>query len=208
MSTAIGWTGAGRAGAAAVLLGTGLCWAAAAIIGPAWSQPESPHWAAAHPTRAGLALTFDILSIPLLIGTMLVWLLLARPGAPRLAWSGAALLTGAAAGQGIVEGVELAGYLIAQSDRIDPLAYSDVLGSGSGLPMVVFEVLFMGGASLGLLLMMIALWRSRAVPRVACALLVVLQAAEFLGPPLPYVLGTGAVLAWMAASVLRRPVTT
>lgn len=51
----------------------------AAIINPAWSQSGSPRRA------VGPALTFDILAIPFLAGTVLVWLLLARPAAPRLA---------------------------------------------------------------------------------------------------------------------------
>ncbi|WP_214320379.1 hypothetical protein [Nonomuraea sediminis] len=51
VQTTVPWTGA-----ATVLLGTGLCWAAAAITNPAWTRSGSP--------PVGLALTFDILAIP------------------------------------------------------------------------------------------------------------------------------------------------
>ncbi|GAA3814570.1 hypothetical protein GCM10022226_39300 [Sphaerisporangium flaviroseum] len=126
---------------------------------------------------------------------------------PRPAWTGAILLTCAGAGQVVISGVEVISYVVGRSGRIDISAYSEVINSGSGPPMTAFTVMFMGGALGGILAMMIALWRSGAVPRVACALMVAFQIVDLAGPPFPYTLIALAVFCWMALSIARaRPV--
>lgn len=207
IDTAPAWTPLGRAAAATTLTATGVLWAAAGLLYRGTGSPETIAWATEHPFLTELGLTCDLVAIPFLFWTVIVWLRLARPNSPRLAWTGAILLTCAVAGQGVVSGVEIISYVVGRSGRIDVSAFSDVINSGSGLPMTVFMVMFMAGALGGILVMVAALWRSRAVPRTACALLVVFQVADTVGPPLPYVVIAAVALAWMALSVARaRPV--
>lgn len=194
------WTPLGRVAAAGTLAATGVLWTAASLLNKGTT-------ASAYSLLTEVGITLDLLAVPFLFWTAMVWLLLSRRTSPRLAWTGAILLTCAVAGQGVISGVEVISYVVGTSGRIDISAYSEVIDSGSGLPMAAFTVMFMGGALGGILAMMIALWRSRTLPRAACALMVGFQILDFVGPDLPYTPIALVVFCWMALSIARsRPV--
>jgi hypothetical protein len=199
----LGWTRHGRYAAAAVLTSLGVLWLAASLIGYGKHDLERLQWTAQHPLPAGLGLAADMLAVPFVVGTALVWLLLSRPRSPRLAWAGAALLTCAAAGQGVIVGMELADYLVARGGTVDLGTWSALTDSPSGLPVTVLLVLFLGGAFGGILVAMTALWRSRAVPRAAIALVVLSQLADGVSAYVPATAIGLAGLGWMSLHLLR-----
>jgi hypothetical protein len=200
------WSRTGRAGAALTLLASGALWFVADVIG--FGHDDELAYGVAHPTLAGIGITADMLAVPFLFGSLLVWLLLSRTASRRLAAIGAGLLVLGFTGQAMINGVGMLGYGIARSHRIDIGTYSDVINNHlSGLPVTVFMAMFFLGAFLGIVIAMIALWRSRAVPRTAIALLLGFQVVQATGVPFP---ATGIALvglAWMAVAILRtRPV--
>lgn len=202
ISPVTGWTSAGRAGAAITLVASGLLWFIADVIG--FGQDHMTYLAAHH-TLGGIAVTADILAVPFLFGNAAVWLLMARRASTKLAWIGAILLVFGLTGQAMIEGVEMIGYTIAQSDRIDHTTFVDVTNQLSGLPGVVFMAMFFIGASLGIVIAMVAVWRSRAVPRTAAVLPVAFQVVQTVGVPFPATVLVLVGLAWMAIAVLRTP---
>jgi hypothetical protein len=202
-STALGWTARGRYAAAAVLTTLGVLWLAASLIGYGKHDLERLQWTAQHPLPAGLGLAADMLAVPFVVGTAAVWLLLSRRASPRLAWTGAVLLTCAAAGQGVVVGMELAGYVVARSGAVDLGTWAALTDSPSGLPIAVLVVLFLGGAFGGILVAMTALWRARAVPRGAILLVLVAQVADGVSAYVPATAIGLVGLAWMAGHLLR-----
>lgn len=199
----LGWTARGRYAAAAVLTTLGVLWLAASLVGYGKHDLERLQWTAQHPLPAGLGLTADMLAVPFVVGAAAVWLLLSRTASPRLAWAGAVLLTCAAAGQGVVVGMELAGYVVARSGSVDLGTWVALTDSPSGLPVTVLVVLFLGGAFGGILVAMTALWRSRSVPRGAILLIVLSQVADGVSAYVPATAIGLVGLAWMAGHLLR-----
>ena len=108
VSPAAAWTPAAAAAAAALGLG-GLFWMAAELIHFGGSGPDSMQWTAAHPTLSGVAISLDLLGTALLVFALPIWLLLGRPGSPRLAWAGAIAGVFGMAAQAVFHGVEIAG---------------------------------------------------------------------------------------------------
>ncbi|GAA0404794.1 hypothetical protein GCM10009530_66160 [Microbispora corallina] len=208
ISPAATWNGAARVAGATTLALSGLLWAAADLIEPDLDGAASSAWTAAHPGQAGIALTADMLATPCLLGATAVWLLLSRRRSPRLAWAGAVLLVLGLTGQAMIAGVEMAAQMVARSGKIDAAAFSAALGDGpdGSLPGTVFTVMFFAGAFVGIVVMMAAVWRSRALPRAAAALLVAFQLTQLADPPFPSTLIAAAGLVWMAAALLRTPV--
>ena len=123
------------------------------------------YWAA-NPARIGLAESSGLVAVPFLIGSFAVVVALTRASSPRLAWSGAALLTLAMAGLAAVHGVEMAAYGLVRSGNL-AAAKSVLDGDRLGPPGVVLVVMFLGGAALGTLALAAAIWRSPLVPRIA-----------------------------------------
>ncbi|GIH18933.1 hypothetical protein [Rugosimonospora africana] len=201
-SPVTGWTYAGRTGAAITLVASGLLWFAADVIG--FGQDHMTYLAS-HRTLAGLGVTADILAVPFLLGSVAVWLLMARRASPKLAWIGAILLVFGLTGQAMIEGVETIGYTVAQGDKINHTTFVDVTNHLVGLPGVVFMAMFFIGASLGIVIAMVAVWRSRAVPRAAAVLPVAFQVAQTVGVPFPATALVLLGLVWMAIAVVRTP---
>ena len=203
-SPAIRWSLTARVAAAATLLASGVLWFVADLIG--LGNDDELAYDVAHPALAGIGITADILAVPFLFGSALVWLLLSRVASRRLAAVGAGLLVLGLTGQAMIEGVEMLGYSIARSGRIDLATYNDVINNHlSGLPATVFMAIFFLGSFLGIVIAMIALWRSRAVPRTAAALLVAFQVVQAIGVPFPATVLVLAAMAWMGVAILRSP---
>ncbi|MFG2039896.1 hypothetical protein [Dactylosporangium sp. NPDC048998] len=202
ISPVTGWTSAGRAGAAITLVASGLLWLVGDVIG--FGQDHMAYMTS-HPALGGIGVTADILAVPFLLGSAVVWLLMARRASPKLAWIGAILLVLAFTAQAMIEGVETIAYSVAQSDRIDHATFAEVSNQLPGLPGAVFMAMFFIGGSLGIVLAMVAVWRSRAVPRTAVVLPVAFQVVEMAGVPFPATVLVLVGLVWMAVAVLRTP---
>jgi hypothetical protein len=203
VSPAAAWPSLGRAAAAFTLVAAGVLWAIADVIG--FGVSDGLTYIGAHPTLSGIGIAADTLAVPFLIGCTAVWLLLSRHASPKLAWTGAILLVFGLIGQGMIEGVEMISYTVARSHKIGLATYENVTNSPAGIPGAVFMAMFFIGSSLGIVLAMIALWRSHAVPRVATLLPIAFQVAQTVGVPFPATILTLAGLAWMAVAILRTP---
>ncbi len=206
ISPAAAWTPAARYGAAAALSLGGLFWMASELIHPNGSGVDQMQWTAAHPTLSGLAISLDMLGTALLVFATPIWLLLGRPGSPRLAWAGAIAGAFGMTAQAMIHGVEVAGYIVATDGRIDRATFDTVFNSADGgIPVVVFMIMFLGGAFAGTALAMVALWRSRTLPRGSILLLLAFLAANLVPVKLPTTIIGAAALCWMAAAIVRTP---
>jgi hypothetical protein len=140
------------------------------------------HWIADHPDLANLTKVFDLLAVPFLFGTVLVYVLLSRQRSPRLAYAGGLLYGCGMVGLSAVEGYETLAYALAQDGRFDLAALADV-SDQSSTPAIVMLLIFLPFAFFGLLTSAVALWRSGAVPRAAVLLIVAFLVVDvFLGP--------------------------
>src|SRR5215208_6111164 len=138
-SPAANWTSAGRIAAATTLvLGAAFPLAAHLIIpAPATdSTIDWLHWIADHPDLANLAKVFELLQMPFLFGTALVYVLLSRERSPRIAYAGGILFGCGMVGLSAVHGYETLAYALAQDGRFDLTALADVVGAQSSTPAI------------------------------------------------------------------------
>ncbi len=187
-SPAASWTSAGRIAAAATLILSAAFPLAshlmAGLIGPRTERTiDWFHWIANHPDLANLMKVFELLALPFLFGTALVYVLLSRQRSPHLAYAGGILLGCGLVGLSAVEGYETLAYTLAQDGRFELTALADVVDAMSSVPAIVMLLLLVLGAFFGLLTLAVALWRSGAVPRAAVLLIVAFLVVDFfLGP--------------------------
>jgi hypothetical protein len=205
VSPAAGWSPAARAAGAFTFIASGLLWVLADVIGFGKDGVESLAWTAAHPTLAGIGLTADIVAVPFLYGATLVWLLLSLRASRKLAIIGATMLTFGLAAQATLNGIGMAAFLVAVRNKVDLAVFNTALGDGTDVtvPTVAFMAMFFIGAFVGIVIMMVAVWRSRALPRPAAALLVAFQVAGFVPLHFPTTVLAAAGLVWMAIALLR-----
>lgn len=204
-SPAAQFTRAGRLAAAGTLvLGAGFQLAAFLTEKQHDETVDRLRWIADHPDRANLAKLFDVLAMPFLFGTVLVYVLLARRRSPRLAYAGGILLGCGMVGLTAAQGLETLEFKLAQDGRFDLRALAHLVDNLSTPPGIAILILFIPGAFLGLVTLTVALWRSRAVPRGALALIplfIVLDFALQKGVAGHAVALLGA--AWIASAVVR-----
>ena len=166
-SPAARFTPVGRIAAAATLvLGAGFQ-LASWLTEPAANDPTADRlqWIADHPDAANLTKVFDLLAMPFLFGSVLVYVLLSRQRSPRLAYVGGILLGCGMVGLSAVMGFETLEFRLAQDGRFDPTALADTVDNISAAPAIAMLLLFIPPALFGLLTITVALWRSDAVPR-------------------------------------------
>src|SRR5829696_8811140 len=171
-SPAANWTSAGRIAAATTLILSAAFPLAshlmAALIGPRTDRTiDWFHWIANHPDLANLMKVFELLALPFLFGSALVYVLLSRQRSPRLAYAGGILFGFGLVGLSAVEGYETLAYALAQDGRFELTALADVVDAQSSVPAIVMLLLLVLGVFFGLLTSAVALWRSGAVPRAA-----------------------------------------
>jgi hypothetical protein len=161
---------------------------------------------AAHETRfevsVVLGLVATVLFLPGLLGLANGLMGASRRVAGTAGW----LLGGAMAGFLAIrlgQAVELA-TIQTGGDRRDLAAAVDKAGSNViGLPILL---MFLGGATVGLVLLAIAAWNA-GLPKAACLLLAVFQPIDFVMPEHPFPLGCIShalllvALAWIARAV-------
>src|SRR5437867_592098 len=82
---AAGWTRGARWAAASTILAGGLLWVVAELI---TFGKDRTMLSLEHPTAMGVSLSADLLAVPFMFGTMVIWFLLSHRRAPRLAWIG------------------------------------------------------------------------------------------------------------------------
>jgi len=202
----ITWQEGGRYAAAAAFVGSSLLWFVSDVVSWAARDVGRVAFTQAHPELVGLAISADMLSVPLMFATVVVWYFLGAVGSPRIATAGAILLTCGTAGQAILIGVDVAQYVINThvSEQLSPSAFDIALNGSMSLPFVVFFVLFYVGAFLGTLVSMVAVWRSRTLPRGALLLALLFLVASIVGVPMATAIELVACV-WFAAAILRRP---
>jgi hypothetical protein len=173
-SPAANWTSAGRIAAATTLVLGAAFPLAAHLMVPVTvrSVIDWLHWTADHPDLANLSKVFELLQMPFLFGTVLVYVLLSRERSPRIAYAGGILFGCGMVGLSAVHGYETLAYALAQDGRFDLTALADVVGAQSSTPAIVMLLIFLPFAFFGLLTSAVALWRSGAVPRAAVLLIV------------------------------------
>src|SRR4051794_40975280 len=203
----ITWERRRRCAAAAAFLGSSLLWFVSDLVSSAGHGVGRVPFTQAHPQLVGLAISADMLSVPFMFGTVVVWYVLGTVGSPRIATAGALLLTCGTAGQAFLIGVDVAQYVITThaGAQLSPEAFDVAMnGSMMSAPFVVFFVLFYIGAFLGTLVCMVAVWRSRTLPRGALLLAFLFLVASIVGVPVATAIELVACV-WFAAAILRGP---
>lgn len=160
-------------------------------------------WIAEDTAQAQAAKVFDVLAMPLLVGTAIVYFLLARRRAPKLAWAGGILLVTGMVGLSMVQGAETLLYALVDDGRFDLATLADAMDDISTPSAIGMLLLFLPGAFFGVILLGAALWRSRTVPRGAVVLMYLFLLVDI-------VLGRGfighvislAAATWIAVTVL------
>jgi hypothetical protein len=169
-SPAASWPSAGRIAAAVTLILAAAFPLASHLMPPPIANRSTYgwlHWVADRPDLANLAKVFELLALPFLFGTALVYVLLSRQRSPRLAYAGGILFGFGLVGLSAVEGYETLAYALAQDGRFELTALADVVDAQSSVPAIVMLLLLVLGVFFGLLTLAVALWRSGAVPRAA-----------------------------------------
>jgi hypothetical protein len=164
------WSPAGRAAAVTTLVVADALQLASHLGQPTLrSSRAALDWAATNSAAASLTKIFDILAVPFLLGTALVYVLLSRQRSPRLAYTGGAVLGCGLVGLAAIEGVESLAIVLAQDERTDMGGLAEAVDQAAGPAAVILLLLIVGGL-VGTLSLSAALWRSGAVPRALAAL--------------------------------------
>jgi hypothetical protein len=169
-SPAASWPSAGRIAAAVTLVLAAAFPLASHLIPPPIADRSTYdwlHWVADRPDLANLTKVFELLALPFLFGTVLVYVLLSRQRSPSLAYAGGILFGFGLVGLSAVEGYETLAYALALDGRFELTALADVVDAQSSVPAIVMLLLLVLGVFFGLLTSAVALWRSGAVPRAA-----------------------------------------
>jgi hypothetical protein len=168
-------------------------------------------WTAGHPDVANVAQVLLLVAAPFLVGTAVVYALLASERSPRLAYVGGTLLGFGLVGLSAVTGYETLATAVAQDGRLDPAGVAEVVETSSP-PVVAMLLIFVPFAFAGLLASAAALWRSRAVPRGAALLLGTFILVDlFLNEGMGAVPSSAAhaigfvATSWIACSLLTAP---
>jgi membrane associated rhomboid family serine protease len=191
---------AARGRAAALLTVGALLQVVEFVLEPsAGSTDQRIAWWADHPTRIGLSQAAGIVAIPFLIGGFWTMARLTRQHSRRLTAVAVTMLTGGMVGLADIHGVEMTANWLVQAGHTD--AATAVLEvQQPGVQGIAVFVLFLVGAMIGCLLLLIALARSPYVPRLAplfLAAFMVLDFAVGMGVAGHLAgLASGAVLAW------------
>lgn len=198
------WSRAARRSAATALVVSPLLALAAFLTAPTFEERAARLADVARdPGPYQLASALFIASFPFTLGAVVVKMLLARKGSPRLAWAGGVLAAAGVLGHAVVAGIELmTDAAVAGGLDVGDVVRVDAEISGAGV--IVAAIMFLPFTLLGFVLLAAALWRSRAVPIGVLLLLAGLLVLD-LAVDQP-VAGYACLLAahvWIAAVVLR-----
>jgi hypothetical protein len=166
---------------------------------------------AAGAVRPDLSSALIILGIPFWMASIAVYVLLGRSRSPRLAWTGGALLVVGFTMLAANIGTEIMTTFLTRQTTITPAEAAQATRTLTSPSATVMNLLFLIGVVLGIPLTAVSLWRSRAVPRTAAALLVLFLALDLAGESafagLSVLAHVIAVIpaSWIAVTVLRLP---
>ncbi len=204
-SPARDWPRLGRVAAAGTLVAGAACQLASFALTPDYDETaDRLAWIAEDTAQAQAAKVCDLLAMPFLVGTAIVYFLLARRRTPRLAWAGGILLVTGMVGLSMVQGAETVLYAFADDARFDLAALGDAMDDISTPSAIVMLLFFLPGAFFGVVLSGAALWRARSVPRGAVILMYVFLLVDivlqrgFIGHAISLAAAT-----WIAVTVLR-----
>jgi hypothetical protein len=197
------------ASAGALVLGTGLA-ATSWLVYAESDLTASYTLVATGAGRPDLALALNVLATPFWIASVAVYVFLGRARSPRLAWTGGALLVAGLTALATNMGTEVMTSSLVQNHLIDPRQAAHATVTLDSGPATVMNMMFLLGVGLGIPLTGISLWRSRAVPRTAAALLVAFLLIDLAGEGagiaavsvIAHVLAFVAA-SWVAVAVLR-----
>lgn len=136
-----------------------------AIVPHNFEIPDRLAWWVEHPTRIGIAQAAGLLALPFLVGGFLVIGRLCLPHSRRVTTAAVSLLVAAMIGLGAIHGLEMTTNWLAQAGDIEQATMVQA-AADPGIAGIALMVMFMGGALFGMVLLNVALWRSRFVPRV------------------------------------------
>jgi hypothetical protein len=203
-SAAAAWGPVGRVAAATTFALGGALWTVGDLIGFGKDGGDHLAYMHDHPGAAAIGLTGDLLGTLFMLGAAAAWFQLSRHRSPKLAVAGAVLLSIGLAMQCVVSGVEMTQFALVRSGVVSVGGLATALASPTalGLPGYVAFPLWIIGAFVGIVVAMVALWRSHAVARPAIVLVLLFQVTQFVGvvPGSPFLL---VGLVWMAVDVLR-----
>jgi hypothetical protein len=198
------------AAAITLVLGTGLH-AAAWLVDSEPNLTMTYSAVASGAVRPDVSTALFILGIPFWIASVAVYVLIGRSRSPRLAWTGGALLVMGFTMLAANLGTEIMTSFLVRQATITPAQADHATRTLASLPATVMNLLFLIGVVLGIPVTAVSLWRSRAVPRTAAALLVAFLALDLAGEStisaLSVIAHVVAVIpaAWIAVTVLRLP---
>ena len=168
--------------AAASLVATAVLSAVSVLLQPEFAADPAARLAgiAAAGTPATVSMmTFALSQLPFLVAVVAIGLLV-RPRAPRLAWTGGVLACLGGFGHTVFGGIALA-YLALSGDAAHRPTLGAVVTRIEAGPAQLFMAMGLLGTVLGLLLLGVALFRSRAVPRWVPVALWAFLVVEFAG---------------------------
>lgn len=194
----------GRITAAVVLIAGATLQLIEEMIEPPFAtDTERFAWMAQHTTLHAVDIGIGLAAIPLLITAVL---LLARLAGrmPRLARTGAAICVVGFCGLAAVHGFEYAELAMLDAG-VSPATVETAVGTVEPAIVIPFMATFLGALSVGLPLLLIALWRSRSVPRGAIVTSFAFTLLDFVGPEMPFPSHGLSFIAftWMAVAILR-----
>lgn len=163
------------------LVGTALLSLVSAVLEPEFGTDPADSLAAiedAGATAAVSVVTFATAQLPFMVGCVVV-AILCRSGAPRLAMIGATLAVLGGFGHAVVGGIGLSQLAMAASP--ERAAMGEVVSAIESGPAVVFMAMGLLGTVLGLLVLGVALFRSRVVSRWIPLTLWAFLVVEFVG---------------------------
>jgi hypothetical protein len=165
------WPRAGRVASAVTLVLAAALPLVSHLIQPTFLVTEDfLDWAATEPGTAELTKFLDVLVLPLLFGTGLVYVLLSRHGAPRLAVTGGGLLGCGLVGLSVVEGHEALAVSLAADPRVDRASLAAAVDQTGSAAALLALALLVVGVVVGTITLAVALARSGALPRWVAAL--------------------------------------
>ena len=141
--------------------------------------PDRLAWWVEHPTRIGIAQAAGILALPFLVGGFLVMGRLCLRHSRRVTTAALSLLVVAMIGLGVIQGLEVASNWLAQAGHLEQATMVQETPD-PGIAGITLMAMFMGGALIGMILLNVALWRSRFVPRIVVPFTVAFMVLDFV----------------------------
>jgi hypothetical protein len=138
--------------------------------------------AASAPTLTAIGSILDWITVPTMLAWGVVLLLIARPWSRRLAWTGFTAMTLQLCALATVVGVELVRNVLVQQGTLNADVAEQVTDSGltaSAAGLFLF-IVFIPTEIIGLIVLGIALWRTRWVPRWIALLFMAFPFIDFL----------------------------